>query len=58
MDFVEVFNISLDLSVVLILVGVGLPLCIVVALSQNTMTCFMELSIRSFCFISVLQLKR
>ena len=35
MDFVEIFNISLDLSTIflLILVGVELPLCIVVTLS-------------------------
>ena len=42
MDFVETFNISLDLST--ILVGVELPLCIVVALSQNAITCFLESS--------------
>ena len=35
MDFVEIFNISMDLSYtyLLILVGVELPLCIVVILS-------------------------
>ena len=37
MDFVETFNVSLDLStiyfILLILVGVELPLCIVVTLS-------------------------
>ena len=47
MDVVEVFNISLDLSIlftVLILVGVELPLCTVVTLSKNAITCFLESS--------------
>ena len=41
-----VFNISLDffLFILLILVGVELPLCIVVTLSQNAITCFLESS--------------
>ena len=42
MDFVEMFNISLDLST--ILVGVQLRLCTVVTLSQNAVTCFLESS--------------
>ena len=42
MDFVEIFNISLDLLFILrILVGVELPLCIVVTLSQNAINCFL-----------------
>ena len=46
MDFVEISNISLDLSTIflLILVGVELPLCMVVTLSQNDITCFLESS--------------
>ena len=32
--------------------GLELPLCIVVTLSKNAITCFLELSIRPFCFIS------
>ena len=44
MDFVEIFNISLDLSTnyLLILVSVELSLCIGVTLSQNAITCFLE----------------
>ena len=51
MDFVEIFNVSLDLSTIyfifLILMGVGLSLCnvvIVVTLSKNAITCFLESS--------------
>ena len=46
MDFVEIFNISLDLSSIYFarLVDVELPLCIVVTLSQNVITCFLESS--------------
>ena len=47
MDFVEIFNVSLDLStiyfILLILVGVELPLCIVVivvTLTQNVLPVF------------------
>ena len=42
------------LFVFLISVGAEHPLCIVVTVSQNAITCFsgVELSIRSFCFIS------
>ena len=42
MDFVEIFNISLDLSAIYFphLVGVELPSCIVVTLSLNAITCF------------------
>ena len=47
MDFVEIFNVSLDVSTffLLILVDVELPLSIVVTLSQNAITCFLELSL-------------
>ena len=51
MDFVEVFNVSLDLSAIyfifLALMGVELHLCILViavTLSWNAITCFMESS--------------
>ena len=37
----------------LILVGVELLLRIVVTLSKNAITCFLELSLRSFCFTAV-----
>ena len=39
-DFVEIFNISLDflLFILIILVGVELPLCIVVTLSKNAIS--------------------
>ena len=43
-DFVEFFTflwICLP-SVLLILVGVELPLCVVVTLSQNAVSCFLE----------------
>ena len=44
MDFVEVliFHWICLPFILLILVGVELPLCIVVTLSQNAMTCFLE----------------
>ena len=46
MDFVEFFNILLDLSTVcfanFILVGVELPLCVVVTLSWTAVACFLE----------------
>ena len=53
MDFVEVlkFHWICLLFIGLNLVDVELPLCIVVTLSQNAIICFLELSIRSFCFI-------
>ena len=35
MDFVEVFNVSLDLPSLLVLVAVEFPLCVAVAPSQN-----------------------
>ena len=41
----SIFYISLDLStisILLILVGVELPLCVVVTLSQNVVLCFLE----------------
>ena len=46
MDFIGFFNISLTclLFIMLILVGVELPLCMVVTLSQNAITCFLESS--------------
>ena len=45
MDFVEIFNVSLDLSTIYFahLVGAELPSCIVVVvvtLSHNAITCF------------------
>ena len=44
MDFVEIFNTVPDLSIIffLNLVGVERPLCVVVTLSQNAITCFLE----------------
>ena len=42
-DFVDFF-ISLDSFILLILVGVELLLCIVVTLSQNAVSCFLESS--------------
>ena len=49
MDFVEIFNVSLDLSIIyfifLILLGVDPPLSVVVTvvtLSYNVITCFLE----------------
>ena len=50
MDFVEIFNVSLDFSIYfifIILMGVELPLCIVVivvTLSYNAITCFLDSS--------------
>ena len=46
MDYFKLFNISLDLSTIylLVLVGVEHPLCIVVNQSQNAITCFLESS--------------
>ena len=45
-DFVDCFYISLDLSTIHFahLVGVELPLCVVVTLSQNVVLCFLESS--------------
>ena len=44
--FVTIFSVPLDSSTIylLILVGIELPLCIVVTLSQNAITCFLESS--------------
>ena len=44
MDFVDIFNTSLDLSSIYFahLVGVELPLCMIVTLSWNARTCFLE----------------
>ena len=47
MHFVEILNVSLDLSTIyfLILVGVEFPLCtilIVLTVSQNATTCLLE----------------
>ena len=50
MDFVDIFSIFSIfhwiclLFITLILVGAELPLCTVVILSQNTITCFLESS--------------
>ena len=38
LDFVEIFNVPLDLSTIYF----ELPLCIVVTLSYNAITCFLE----------------
>ena len=45
-DFVEILNISLDLSTIYFahLVGAELPLCIVVTPSWNAVSCFLESS--------------
>ena len=54
-DFVA-FYISLDLStILLILVGAELPLCVVVTLSQNSVSCFsgVKLNIRSFVLFHI-----
>ena len=40
-DFVDFLNFT---SILLILVGVELPLCVVVTLSQNVVLCFLESS--------------
>ena len=42
MDYVEIFNVSLDLSTIylLFLVGVDLPLCVVVTPSYNAIDLF------------------
>ena len=56
MDCIEIFNISLDLFTIylLVLVGVELPLRVAVTQSQNAINLFsgVELSIRSFSSIS------
>ena len=47
MDFVKIFNISLDLSSIYFahfLAGIELPLCMVITLSQNAITCSLESS--------------
>ena len=46
MDSVEIFNVSLDLPTIHFahLVSVELPLCIVVTLSKNAKSCFLESS--------------
>ena len=55
MDFVKIFNISLDLSsifILLILLGVELPLCIVVTIIEcYNLFAGVKLSIRLFCFL-------
>ena len=45
-DFVKIFNISLDLSTIylLVLVDVEFPFCVVVTPSSNSITCFLESS--------------
>ena len=56
MDFVEIFNVSLDLSTIYLahLVGVQLPLCLVATLFRNALSCSLgvKLTTRSFGFIS------
>ena len=59
MDFVNIFNVPLDLStivywILVILVGVELILCIIVTLSKNAITRFLEST--SSCFIIALNL--
>ena len=46
MDYVEIFNISLDLSAIYLLVsmGVGDTLSVAVTLSYKAITCFLESS--------------
>ena len=57
LDFVEIFNISPDLSTIyFILVGVEFPWCIVVTLSWNAITCFLESSWVQDRFVSLLLL--
>ena len=58
MDFVEVsiFHWICLLFITLILVGIELPLCIVVTLSQNAVTCFLESSRVSDRFVLLLKL--
>ena len=45
-DYIKIFNISLDLSTIylLVLVGVNVPLHVAVTPSYNAITCFLELS--------------
>ena len=52
MDYVEIFNVPLDLSAIylLVLVGVELPLCVAVTPCCNLLS-GAELSIRLFCII-------
>ena len=44
MDFIEIFNISLNLPTIylLVLVAVKFSLCVVVTLSKNAIICFLE----------------
>ena len=56
MDFVEIFNVPLDLSAIclLVLVSVELPFCVVVTQfwECSNLVSGIKLSIRSFCFIT------
>ena len=47
-DFVGFYYYICLPSILLILVGVELPLCVVVTLSQNVVLCFLESSMGSF----------